>query len=74
MLRCLENFSGVGPAPSPGQKAIAEIIEWPPKARSPFGKITEVLGDTGNNDAEMHSILAEFELPHKFPERLDRVA
>jgi ribonuclease R len=57
-----------------GQKAIAEIIEWPAKARSPFGKITEVLGDTGNNDAEMHAILAEFELPHKFPEKIDRIA
>jgi ribonuclease R len=59
-----ENLNGA----KNGQKAIAEIIEWPAKARSPFGKITEVLGDTGNNDAEMHAILAEFELPHKFPE------
>lgn len=57
-----------------GQKAIAEIVEWPPKARSPFGKIIEVLGDTGNNDAEMHAILAEYELPHKFPEKIDKVA
>lgn len=65
-----ENLNGA----KDGQKAIAEIIEWPPKARSPFGKITEVLGDTGNNDAEMHAILAEFELPHKFPEKVDKVA
>ncbi|SHF44846.1 ribonuclease R [Mariniphaga anaerophila] len=65
-----ENLNGA----KDGQKAIAEITEWPPKARSPFGKIIEVLGDTGNNDAEMHSILAEFELPHKFPEKVDKVA
>jgi ribonuclease R len=65
-----ENLNGA----KNGQKAIAEIIEWPSKARSPFGKITEVLGDTGNNDAEMHAILAEFELPHKFPEKVDKVA
>jgi ribonuclease R len=65
-----ENLNGA----KGGQKAIAEIIEWPPKARSPFGKITEVLGDTGDNDAEMHAILAEFELPHKFPEKVDKVA
>lgn len=57
-----------------GQKAIAEIIEWPPKARSPFGQIVEVLGDTGDNDAEMHAILAEYELPHKFPENVDKAA
>lgn len=57
-----------------GQKAIAEIKDWPPKARSPFGEIVEVLGDTGNNDAEMHAILAEFELPHKFPKNVDKAA
>ncbi|HKI88020.1 MAG TPA: ribonuclease R [Draconibacterium sp.] len=57
-----------------GQKAIAEINEWPALARSPFGEIIEVLGDTGNNDAEMHAILAEFELPHKFPKNVDKAA
>lgn len=57
-----------------GQKAIAEITDWPSKARSPFGIIKEVLGDTGNNDAEMHAILAEFELPHHFPENVDKAA
>jgi ribonuclease R len=57
-----------------GQKAIAEIKEWPDNARSPFGEIIEVLGDVGNNDAEMHSILAEFELPHKFPENVNQAA
>jgi ribonuclease R len=57
-----------------GQKAIAEIVEWPPNARSPFGEIKEVLGDAGNNDTEMHAILAEFELPYKFPEKVDKAA
>jgi ribonuclease R len=57
-----------------GQKAIAEIKDWPAKARSPFGEVLEVLGDTGNNDAEMHAILAEFELPHIFPANVDKAA
>lgn len=57
-----------------GQKAIAEIKEWPANARNPFGEIIEVLGDAGDNDAEMHAILAEFELPHKFPEKVDKAA
>nr|WP_319998234.1 ribonuclease R [uncultured Draconibacterium sp.] len=57
-----------------GQKAIAEIKDWPQNARSPFGEIIEVLGDTGDNDAEMHAILAEFELPHKFPKNVDKAA
>ncbi len=65
-----ENLNGA----KEGQKAIAEISDWPANARSPFGKIIEVLGDTGDNDAEMHAILAEFELPHKFPENVDKAA
>jgi ribonuclease R len=65
-----ENLNGA----KNGQKAIAEILEWPAKSRSPFGKIVEVLGDTGNNDAEMHAILAEFELPHRFPEKVNKSA
>jgi len=65
-----ENLNGA----KDGQKAIAEITDWPPNARSPFGTINEVLGDVGNNDAEMHAILAEFDLPHKFPENVDKAA
>ena len=55
-----------------GQKAIAEIIEWPSNAKNPIGEIKDVLGDAGNNDAEMHAILAEFELPYKFPVNVDK--
>lgn len=57
-----------------GQKAIAEIIEWPSNAKNPIGEIKDVLGDAGNNDAEMHAILAEFELPYKFPVNVDKAA
>lgn len=53
-----------------GQKAIARVTEWPPKAKNPFGKIVEVLGDSGDNNAEMHAILAEFDLPTSYPEHL----
>jgi len=65
-----ENLNGA----KDGQKAIAEITDWPANARSPFGTINEVLGDVGDNNAEMHAILAEFELPHKFPENVDKAA
>lgn len=57
-----------------GQKAIARITDWPPNARSPIGEITDVLGDSGHNDTEMHAILAEYELPYKFPEKVERAA
>jgi len=53
-----------------GQKAIAEITDWPERARNPFGKILQVLGTPGDNDVEMNSILAEFDFPLAFPEEV----
>ncbi|RLD67908.1 MAG: ribonuclease R [Bacteroidetes bacterium] len=53
-----------------GVKAIAEITEWPKGAKNPIAEIIDVLGMPGNNDVEMHAILAEFNLPYKYPERV----
>lgn len=50
-----------------GQLVTARITEWPQRAKNPFGEIVEVLGNPGENDAEMHAILAEYDLPYKFP-------
>jgi ribonuclease R len=57
-----------------GQKAVAEITEWPANTKNPVGKIVEVLGDAGTNETEMHAILAEFELPRKFPDKVEKAA
>lgn len=57
-----------------GQKAIAKITEWPTNAKNPFGEIIEVLGNVGDNNAEMHAILAEFDLPLRFPENVLKAA
>ncbi len=57
-----------------GDKAIAKIIEWPENAKSPIGEIVEVLGKSGVHEVEMHAILAEFDLPHKFPDNIKRSA
>ena len=57
-----------------GQKAIARITEWPTRSKNPFGEIIEVLGDVGNNNTEMHAILAEFDLPLRFPENVLKAA
>src|SRR5690606_28425309 len=40
-----ENLNGA----KDGQKAIARITDWPDKASSPFGEITEVLGNPGDH-------------------------
>ncbi|MBN1132248.1 MAG: ribonuclease R [Bacteroidales bacterium] len=57
-----------------GQKAIAKITEFPEKVKNPFGEITDILGYPGDNDTEMHSILAEFGLPIRFTEDVEAAA
>ncbi len=53
-----------------GQKAIARIVEWPERAKNPIGEVIDVLGDIGDNQTEMHAILAEFNLPYKYPQEV----
>jgi ribonuclease R len=57
-----------------GQKAVARMIEWDQRSRNPVGEITEVLGNPGENDTEMHAILAEFGLPNKFAPEVEACA
>ncbi len=57
-----------------GEIAIAEITEFPKKAKNPMGKVLEVLGLPGNNETEMHAILAEYGLPTRFPSKVERAA
>jgi len=57
-----------------GQKAVARIMDWPERARNPFAEIIDVLGDAGNNNTEMHAILAEFGLPYHYPEAVNQAA
>ncbi|MBN2173600.1 MAG: ribonuclease R [Bacteroidales bacterium] len=57
-----------------GDKAIAEIVDWPAHSKNPFGKITEVLGKPGEHEVEMHSILADFGFPVRFPAKVEKEA
>jgi len=57
-----------------GDKVVARIIEWPQDANSPIGEVVDVLGRAGENNAEIHAILAEFGLPYKYPENVERAA
>ncbi|MBL4578242.1 MAG: ribonuclease R, partial [Flavobacteriales bacterium] len=57
-----------------GQKALAKMIDWPGTAASPFGEVVKVLGEPGDNNTEMVSILAEHALPSSFPQALENVA
>lgn len=56
-------------------KVIVRIERWhDSKNRSPLGEIVDVLGPAGENEAEIHSIMAEFGLPFKFPEHIEQEA
>ncbi|MCP9199291.1 ribonuclease R [Gramella sp. GC03-9] len=57
-----------------GDKVVVEFEEWPEKADSPFGKIIRVLGTPGEHHTEIHSILAQYGLPHEFPEEVEEFA
>ncbi len=57
-----------------GQKAIVKIVEWNPRDRNPIGEVVDVLGDVGNNNTEMHAILAEFGLPYRYPKEVEAAA
>ena len=54
------------PKVSDGDKVVFNITDWRPGDKSPRGVIVDVLGKAGDNDAEMHAIMAEFDLPYKF--------
>lgn len=57
-----------------GDKAIVEIVQWGEDEKMPRGRVVKVLGETGNNDTEMHAILAEYGLPYDYPESIDKAA
>lgn len=57
-----------------GDKAVVRITEWPDDAKNPRGEVLDILGKNGENNAEMHAILAEFGLPYHYPESVERAA
>ena len=57
-----------------GDKAVVKIVDWPADSRNPIGQVIDILGRTGENNAEMHAILAEYGLPYKYPEAVERAA
>lgn len=50
------------------QKVIVKLTEWKEGDKSPTGKIIRVLGEAGDHEVEIHSIMAEFGLPFEYPE------
>lgn len=56
------------------KKVAVQVVDWPLHTENPVGKIIDVLGEPGENDTEMHAILAEFGLPYRFEPQVEEAA
>ncbi len=57
-----------------GEKVVVRIVDWTAGSKSPTGELVERLGMAGNNDTEMHAILAEYDLPYRFEPEIEQAA
>jgi ribonuclease R len=57
-----ENINGA----KANDKVVFEVMRWAEGDKNPVAKVVEILGKTGENEAEIHSIMAEFDLPFRF--------
>ncbi len=57
-----------------GMKVAVVVDRWNRGDSSPVGHIADVLGMPGENNTEMHAILAEFNLPYKFEKEVEDAA
>ena len=57
-----------------GMKVAAIVDRWNRGDSAPVGHIADVLGMPGENNTEMHAILAEFNLPYKFEKEVEDAA
>ncbi len=55
-------------------KVIVEVLRWATPGKKAEGRVVKVLGKAGENETEMHSILAEYGLPYEFPEAVEDAA
>ena len=57
-----------------GDKAVVKVTEWPDRAKNPIGQVIDILGRAGDNNTEMHAILAEYGLPYAYPAAVEKAA
>ena len=57
-----------------GMKVAAVVDRWERREPGPWGHVVDVLGQPGENDTEMHAILAEFNLPYRFSPEVENAA
>ena len=58
-----------------GEKAVVKVTKWPDgDNKNIMGEVVDVLGEQGDNDVEMNSILVQYGLPYKYPKRVEEAA
>jgi ribonuclease R len=58
-----------------GEKAVVKITQWPSKeSKNIVGEVIDVLGKEGDNNVEMHAILAQYGLPYRYPSAVEKAA
>ena len=57
-----------------GMKAAAVVDRWEKYDLGPKGHVVDILGMPGDNETEMHAILAEFGLPYRFTKEVENAA
>jgi ribonuclease R len=57
-----------------GQKVLVKITEFTTHHKFLIGEVKTVLGNPGENETEMHAILAEYDLPYHFTEEVEKEA
>jgi ribonuclease R len=55
-------------------KVLVELVDWPTKAKNPYGRVVEIFGQSGENSAEMHAIVAEFGFDINFEPAVEKAA
>ena len=56
-------------------RAVVKVTQWPDADhKNIIGEVVDILGPAGNNDTEMNAILAQYQLPYKYPEAVEKAA
>lgn len=56
-------------------KVVVRVLEWPKEDGGRIiGDVLAVLGQTGDNNTEMHAILAQYGLPYEYPKNVEEAA
>lgn len=57
-----------------GQLVVVNVVDWGDKKNNPTAELKEILGYPGEHQAEIHSILAEYNFNNKFDKHIEDAA